>query len=229
MTKNCWNTDLLNADGEVQIGNGTNPPTSTTITGGTNCTVANGANSIQLTYSGNSVGDWVLVGSASASASSSIIFTDLSSSYFMYMLIADNYVPNTDGQPLYFQYSTNNGSSWDSTSNYSSKGLVMTPTPSIGSVSTGTTKGLFLTNSTYPAGNATNESCSGLMFIYNPSSVNYNFMNTFSGSIDNSGGFSLFSFGVSRENASAINAIKLFNDGSNITTCEVRLYGMVSS
>ena len=123
MTKNSWNTDQLNANGEMLIGNGSGPPTAATLTGGTNCTIVNGANSAQITYSGSTGGDWVLLGSQSASSASSVEFTSiLSSTYFAYVLIVSDYVPGTDGERLLWQASTNNGSSWDSSSTYYFKG-----------------------------------------------------------------------------------------------------------
>ena len=56
----------------------------------------------------------VYISSATASASASITFTGLDSTYKLYLVRIFNYVPTTDATNLYMRTSTNNGVSYDS-------------------------------------------------------------------------------------------------------------------
>jgi hypothetical protein len=59
-------------------------------------------------------GAMTLISSATASASSSITFTGLSSTYSSYIVFFIAVIPATDNVDFYFRTSTNNGSSYDS-------------------------------------------------------------------------------------------------------------------
>ena len=228
MTKNAWDTDLLNANGEVLIGSGTSSPVSATISSGTNCTVVNGANSIQLTYTGSKSGDWVLTHSASASASSELTFTGLSSTYFAYVFVIDNYVPDVDGERLAFQLSVDNGSTWDSVSTYYFRAWLT----SGGSTASGEANGSssnFVGSGSAAPGNGTNESSSSVTWVWNPSAVAYTRVTNICSVIDQATDPAIVSIQSGRENATAINAVRLFNAGADITTAEVRVYGVLSA
>jgi len=229
MTQNAWNTDQLNANGEVLIGSGTGRPTATTLTGGTNCTIVNGANTSQITYSGSSSGDMVLTHSASASNSAELTFTGLSSTYFCYMVVVDNYVPAVDNNRLYFQTSTDNGSSYDSgSSDYYYRGWE-SEGGTVGALDGEFDKSNITGSGTYQPGNATNESGSAISFFWNPSASDYLRVTNFNAQIDDTGALALLSIHSGRIQATAVNAFRMFCSGGNITTAEVRVYGMVAS
>ena len=173
MTQNMWNTDQLNANGEVLIGNGSSSPTATTITAGTNCSVTNGANSIALGYTASATGDWVLLDSATASSTSSIEFTGLSSTYFTYILIVTGYIPAVDGDNLKYRTSTNNGVSYDSgSSDYIFRGSSVNSSGSENFGNGSGNSGSILGSNANPPGTATNETGCAFISLYNPSSSN---------------------------------------------------------
>lgn len=230
MTQNAWKTDQLNANGEVLIGNGTSSPSASTITNGTNCTIVNGANSVQFTYSGSTSGDWVLTHSASASSSAQLTFTGLSSTYFAYVMVIDNYKPGTDTERLKYQLSTDNGSTWDSTSNYYFRGWEVNNSGSVGPLEADSTSSNVIGSSGADPGNATNETCSSISWFYNPNSTTFTRVTNIGQVIDSAGAPFLLSIESGRESAAAaVDAIRLFNDAGNIATAEVRLYGVLAA
>lgn len=229
MTENAWNTDQLDANGELLIGNGSNPPTATTITDGSNCTTVVGANSLQFTYSGSTTGDFVLTHTASASGASEVVFTSLSSTYFAYVLFIDGYIPGTDTERLNYQLSTDNGSSYDTTSTFYFRGweVTNTGTPQFLDADNSGTSNIIGSSGGDP-GNATNESSSGWAWIYNPSASDYTRISTLNTVINSSGDPYLLSIISGRENSSAINAIRMFNSAGDLSG-EFRLYGVLAS
>jgi len=229
MTQNAWNTDQLNANGEMLIGNGSNPPSAGTLTGGTNCTIVNGANSSQITYTGSTTGGWVLISSQTASSASSVEFTGLSSTYHAYVLVVTAYIPGTDNNRLLLGFSTDNGSTWDTTSTIYFRGwsILGNGTTSTNDSDITETANIIGSASVAP-GNATGESSSCVAWIFNPSATDYLRVTSYSAVIDTSaeaGGNTIMS---GRETASAVNAVRCVNLGSNLSG-EFRLYGVVAS
>lgn len=230
MTQNSWNTSQLTTNGQTLIGNGSSSPSVATITSGTNCSVVNTAGGIQLTYTGSGSGDWVLVTSSSASGSTSVDFTDLSSTYFIYMFVVDNFVPATDGNRLLYRTSTDNGSSYDSGStDYSFRGWSMESDSTLvaldGEFDTGNVLGAGNTD----PGNATNETSSGVLYMYNPSATGHTRFTNICQIIDSSGAQGTLSIESGRRDTTAVDAIRFLCTGGNITSAEIRMYGMVAS
>ena len=114
MTQNAWNTDYPNADGEILIGSGSGRALAANITGDATISITNGANSIQIDNGVGAAGDLVKISSSTASASSSIAFTGLSSTYIAYILFYFNVAPATNAVTMLLRTSTDNGSSYDS-------------------------------------------------------------------------------------------------------------------
>ncbi len=230
MTNNAWDTDELNANGEMLIGNGSNPPSAGTLTGGTNCTMVNGANSAQVTFSGSTTGGWVLISSQSASSAATVEFTGLSSTYFTYVLVCTEYVPDTDGERMTWEASTDNGVSWDTTSTFYLRGWNLdgaTDTPAYNDADNAGFSEL-IGGSRAPPGNATNETSCCIAYFYNPSGTAYLRAISYSSIIDSSGNQSMYTTHSGRENASVVNAIRATNASSGLSG-EFRLYGMIAS
>lgn len=229
MTINAWNTDQLNADGEMLIGSGSNPPSAGTLTGGTNCTIVNGSNSAQVTFSGSTTGDWVLLSSQSASSASTVEFTSLlSSTYFAYVLLVTAYVPGTDGDLLKMGFSTDNGSTWDTNTTYF-RGWTCDGGGTNTYNSADSTGNINIVGSSaVDPGNGSNEKSCCAAWIFNPTDTQYTRVTSYSSVIDSSADHGHNSIMSGLESASAINAIRAENDNSDITG-EFRLYGILAS
>ena len=230
MTQNAWGTDYLDANGETLIGNGTNPPSVSKITGGANCNVVPTANGIQLTYTGSTSGDYVLTHTASASGSSSLDFTGLSSTYFCYMLVVDNFVPATDGDRLQYRTSTDDGVSWDSgASDYYFRGWIVDDSSTVAAVDADSANTNIIGSSGTPPGNAANETSSAISFFYNPSASDYLRSTNLHVLMNTSTNLESGSISSGRKQAVAVNGIQLLCASGTITSAEVRIYGMVAA
>lgn len=86
-----------------------------TFTGTDSSSVAFGAGGTVLYSPG---GTWNKISSSSASSSSQIVFTGLSTSYARYRVVMQNVTPATDNTFLKVQVSTDNGSTFVSTNTY---------------------------------------------------------------------------------------------------------------
>ena len=216
-----WNTDQLNANGEVQIGNGTNPPTSTTLTASTNCSITNGANSIQIDYTGSAGGGFIYLDSATASTSSSIEFTDLSNSYYAYVVVFDAVVSSTGvGVGIAMRTSTNNGSSYDSgASDYcysfdAASDILGSPAVVYGYLLTNRIN-LGLT--------------SGVVWIINPSNTQYTRILEVGTAENLTGIVYCNKTSGTRLSTTPVDAIQFLYDGDTIASGTFKLYGVVGS
>lgn len=230
-TNNAWNTPDLTEDGQLLIGNGTNRPTATTLTQGANATITNNPGSIEIAAAAGGSSGWVLISSATANSSANIDFKDLSSTYFTYIVIIDNYQPVTDTARLRMRTSTDNGISFDSSSgDYSFNGWIVTNTGLASEADGANASELtILGSSSAPPGNATNETCSAFVNIYNPSAADYTRIVSFTEIIDSSGDPNIACFSAPRREAVAVDAIRFIASTGNISTGEFRLYGIVAS
>lgn len=225
MTQNAWNSDVLNANGEVLIGNGTSRPTSSTLTAGSNCSITNAANSITINNSGGGGGgDFVLIDSFSASGSiTSIDFTDLTSTYFMYLLVVDNFTDPAGFGNLAIRTSTDNGSTFDNGStDYFWTGWQLNSGGSISACKGIETSYAVCVNT---VGNGTNDTGSAYLWIFNPSASDYTRMYGKGGAVS-SGSLIGDSWLEGRAQSTAVDAIRLVTFGTEIATAEVRLYGV---
>lgn len=235
MTQNAWNTSTLESagDGKILIGSGSGRPTAANITAGTSVSITNGTNSITVGKSSGGSGNWILISTATASASSSINFTGLSSTYFMYVIRFSNLAPATDQTTLWLRTSTNNGSSYDAgASDYNWNTLHLdssgTQTSSLDTADS-SIELMGPTGGSNEMGNGSNESGSGFIYIFNPShsKVTYVYMDGFY--FNESGSNNAEWTAGYRDSTTAVNAVRIMMDSGNIATGDFVLYGVTAS
>ena len=181
-------------------------------------------------------GAMTLIKTLTASSSSTLSFVHgssdvvLDSTYPVYMFKLINIHPATDGQAIMFQGSINTGSAYGV--NITSTWFQARHTEDGGTTSLAYSTGKDLAQSTsfqsfMFSGNANDESCSGEIFLFNPSSTTFvkHFMTSHSES-------TLHDYNVSNHVAgyfnttSAINAIKFSMSSGNIDSGTFKLYGV---
>lgn len=227
MTNNCWNTPFSSTNGQLLIGRASGRPAWNTITQGTGCTITNGAGSIEVAFD-NATLDWELVASATASSSATIDFTGLSSTYDAYMIVLHNVQPATDGVIMYLRTSTNGGVSYDSgAANYAWASLGMNDGGTLDPEgSTGDTQiSLAGDQASEELGNATNETLSGYIWVFKPSTAAYTKMYFAFTYTDLSGDQNSLHGSAARLAAADVDAIRIFMSSGNISIGNFRLYG----
>jgi hypothetical protein len=172
--------------------------------------------------------DWELISSATASSSSSIDFTGLSSTYFAYKIVASNVVPASDTVDLYFRTSTDGGSTYDSGASdyaYAALAMLASSSPSNAAVGDNARAEINVTAST-SLGSGTNESIDMELTIFNPSGTGHTrvlyqtFVNTSAPAYE-----SAYGAGV-RLSAADVDAVRFVLSSGNIASGEFRLYGI---
>lgn len=169
--------------------------------------------------------DFELISSATASTSASISFTGLSSTYFSYRVVIEDFIPVSDPAFLWMRTSTNNGSSYDSgASDYYYTGNQAFPASSPSDYgSFGDSKLLF---ASFGVGSNTNENSNYVIDIINPS--NTRFCTAIWECMYISGaGNPAKSVGMGyRATAADVDAIQFLCSTGNIETGNFRLYGV---
>ncbi len=178
---------VTNSAGGISIGiaNGTTGELITYDGAGVPANVAVGTAAQVLTSNGVGVaptfqaaggGAWTLISTATASTSATIEFNNLSSSHFMYVVIAENVIPATDNVVLQFRTSTDNGGSFDAgASDYNWLLFTAEMDGSTGEVAEQDSADTLirLTSLADDWGNSTNEQGSFRLYLINPSSTNF--------------------------------------------------------
>ena len=184
------------------------------------------------TSSSGSGGGWVPISTQTASSSPTITFTGLSNTYKNYLIIADGVKAGTANSQLLMNFSTNNGSSYDSTAGHyvwSGTGSVSTSalnnnaSPNTAFAVAGIqTSGSDAIDSTIPTG--------ANIYIYNPSAVDYINVgaNSFGGTGGGSGCQSTMG-GYYNVSTGAVNAIQLSMSAGNIGSGTFTLYGLATT
>lgn len=195
------------------------------------CLIADTTTSgVILQMRGSEVGsgnqDWELISSATASSDSSVDFTGLSSTYFMYKLVIADYLPATDATDILFRTSTNNGSSYDSgASDYAWiwRYHAMTAATNSDDVGDNADSSIQIHNN---QSNAANEKADYEILIFNPAGTSYTYIKTH-GLLTNASGapFSVEGGGL-RLSAADVDAIRVLSSSGNIASGEFRLYGL---
>ena len=178
------------------------------------------------TPGGGGGGGLVLIDSQTASNSSGLDFvSDITSTYDDYLLDLSQLLPVTGGNYLRMQFSTDNGSTYDSGTNYEYEALALWASSTAqGPSSTGDTS-FSLIGSNW--GNST-MGANGIVRIFNP----------LNGSLDTAITFDTLWFhdGISQslhengggryKSSTAVNAFRLFANSGNIASGTARLYGL---
>lgn len=170
--------------------------------------------------------DWVLISTATASASSAINFTGLSSTYYAYKIVITNLVPATDNTSLYFLTSTNGGSSYDAgASDYAWVRRVnaLTTTTSISSTGDDADAQIVIVNA---VGNSTNETLNAEVVLFNPSGTTFfRIATTVIYKASDAVEYFVQTAGV-RASAADVDAVRFIMNSGNITSGTFKLYGL---
>lgn len=173
---------------------------------------------------------WTKISAATASSSASISFTNLSSSYLTYVVLVNEVKAASANTQLLLNFSTNNGSSYDSTSGryvWSGTGSVSTSalnsntSPSTSFAVAGIqTSGSAAIDSTIPT--------SAQIMIFNPSAANYINVGALSfGGTGSSSGCQSTMGGYYNLSSGAVNAIQFTMSSGNIASGSFTLYGII--
>lgn len=167
----------------------------------------------------------VLLATGTASASASLEFTGIDSTYSKYRFELSGIVPATDNTILNMQYSTDNGSTYITTNyKYSTVGL-NSNNVSQNANSTGTTA-ISVMGSVTGVGNTSGESLSGHVVLDNPSSASLLKNIHAECSFYNAEQVLVVTAGVHPTTTAAVDAVKFFMNTGNITSGEIRMYGI---
>jgi len=190
-----------------------------------------GTNFILLNPFGVSAGNGsslVLISTGTASASATLDFTGIDSTYSTRVYICDGILPATDATEFRFRVSTDNGSSFASTNeyNYSANGSNTTPGV-VTAGGTGAGEVVLAGPAANRVGNASTEGACGMVYINRPYSsslytrVYYQFSWT-----NDSGNIVQWSGGGSYQVATAVDAVRFIFDSGNIASGVIREYGI---
>ena len=163
------------------------------------------------------------IGSATASASAVITFTDLSTNYYRYILELEAVLPATDGTDLYLRLSSNNGSSYIATGY---RGTYSKDDGTTYAKAAAVTTSFILSKATGNVG-ASGEGVWGSVSLINPM-VNTTGVSMFS-NIVNVNQSSIPEVGLymgQYPTAGVYNAFELFFSSGNITSGKFKLYGI---
>jgi hypothetical protein len=224
---------------------GNNTPTAGGVTYGDGTTYANtvaGSSGQLLQSNGASAPSWVtasssalvFISSATASSSSTISFTGISSTYDAYM-VELIYVRPASNTNLYLRTSSNGGSSYDSGATaygYSMYSLNQRNATSFDYDNTSNVSGTtqILINGGTSMGSSTNQNgVSGFLYIFKPSATQYCAVQYSVNWIDSSDGIVNTQGVARRQAASAVNAIQFSMASGNIASGTFRLYGIANS
>jgi len=241
------NISLANLGGTLTVAQGGTGVTSNTafapLCGGTTST-----NPIQSTADAGTIGyvlksngagalptyqrppAWEFISTATAANSTSITFIGLTSSYFMYRVVADNIVPITDGTSLLMRTSTNNGSSYDAgVSDYAFvyNRVGLSTGAGISSTGDNLNSSIVLMQD---MGTAANERGNFILNIINPSNTTFTFIIGNGVQTNSSAAFGiLYDLSGIRLSAADVDAIQFLMLGGNISTGTFKLYGLKAS
>lgn len=214
-------------NGQIVIGSTGATPTPAALTAGAGITITNGAGSITVANRG-----CVFLGSASASASTSLDFTtNISATYETYMFQIEDLVPTTNAVQLHFLVSTDGGTTWLGGTNYLfSVGGTAANLTSWDVTNSGVGGAAQATLSPAVIGN-TYGGISLNFWLYNPSSAINRKQYFWNGVLDNGGPNTYLALGGGDVNTTgtAINAVRFIMSSGTIATGTIKFFGFVNS
>lgn len=173
-------------------------------------------------------GQWQLISTGTASSSSSIDFTGLSSTYYMYIVVITNLVPATNSVDLWMRTSTNNGSSYDAgAANYAWNSLNTYSNLATTIGASGSDTKIQITATTTPLSNNSALPNQAMVYLYNPSGATITYISNVTNYVTSSAISGSSTGGGIRSSASgAVNAIQFLMSSGNISTGTFKLYGV---
>jgi hypothetical protein len=190
---------------------------------------SNGAGALPTfqTFAGSS-GQLVLISSTTASASATIDFTGLTSTYQAYMVVISDLVTATDGVSLLVRFGTGGGPTYDTGSNYryTTQGAYVTGSDNNASASA-TSIALNIDAAGGTLGNVGGENYSGTITLYNPSnSTSWKKLSAQS-AYDGSGSEPAVAHTAGGYmSTTAVTAIRFFASSGNLTSGRFTLFGI---
>lgn len=210
--------NLSTTDGEVVAYNATN-------------------NELEFVTAGGSQ-DWELISTATASNDATIEFTGLSSTYCAYKIIITSCKPVSDNVGFFLRTSTDNGSTWDSTSGdyywhntYLVGGVYSDNNEAAGGALGGSTNiGLIAANNTYRPGNGTGEFLNGEVTLYDTSAANYTYTQWDISYLEEGNTWAGRSLGAGiRKSSADVDAIQFRFESGNVSVGNFYLFGLRAS
>lgn len=171
----------------------------------------------------------VLLEQHTASSSAELDFTSwYSSSYDEYVIELLNLLPATNATTLRLQWSTNNGSTYDSGSNYVDNSMAVAPSGFNHSAhTTATSHPLNLYDNDAPVSNdSTHGGVSASFRLINPAGSLYKNMFGTANYWSSGSTYIITTGGLFYLSTSAVNAFKIFSSSGNLTSGTVRIYGL---
>lgn len=173
---------------------------------------------------GGSGGGLVHLGSATASNSATLDLTGLISSTFdIYVVEFVDVVLNTNATTLKILFSSSNGSSWDTGSNYDTALFQTNQATFSGNASAGGAGYGFITQS-FSTG--TSNSINGTLKLFRPGSSNFKFATFQSTTLKSDGNFYNNIGSIRYKSTASVNAFRIISSSGNITSGVVRVYGI---
>ena len=176
--------------------------------------------------SGGASGTWERLSTATASASATVDFTGLSSSYVAYKVVFSHVVPATDNVNLWLRTSTDGGSSFDAgASDYGWANSAYFDSAATNNFGDAADSEISFTGNNN-TGTGTGEQMSGVLHLLNSSAAQYA-QAVWQGSMANQNGVHLYYSGAGRRlSAADVDAIRFLFSSGNIASGQFDLYGM---
>lgn len=170
------------------------------------------------------LGSRVLLATATASNSTSIDFTGLTSDFIAYEIIFTDVIPATDASNFGARFGTGGTPTYDTGNNYSYSLIYCNDAGTNGVLNSASLSYMNMCNS---VGNAANEVCHGKIMLYNPSQTSGYHSMSFETAFTNSLTVPIFYNGQGTyRSATAVTAIRLLMSAGNITSGKFKLYGL---
>lgn len=170
---------------------------------------------------------WTLITSSTASSSSSIDFTGLSSTYKWYKIVFRGLYAATDATSIYFRISTDNGSTWKSgASDYAYVAVVSGTSAMVPSV-TNTAAQISIDHSGIETSNVSTERRSGEILLMNHASGSVRFQcQWYCGGFNSTSNYVQAQGNGTYLSTTAVDGFRILMSSGNIAAGEFNLYGI---